>query len=1034
MDLVKIERTPNIAPAKDYGLNLHEGIREIQKLSGAVWTHFNESDPGVTVFQQIVYGLMDLGYRSAVPVTDLLADKDGSIALEGQFFEGSEILTSHPVTVTDYRILVLDNFPSLKNVWIEPIRSSYLPRGFYGVFLELRDDLKEKHLLVDEDADGVPEIDRSFLGALEEDVAKLLNSHRNLCEYFLPPTTLRPKPIYLGGDIHLKRDCEARAFIEDLAFEIQGRAFPNIPTCDYRQMKRDGLRDDQIFDGPKVKNGYVKREHLRDKTSDVFLDDIASRFSKIDGLAYVNGIAFYGEDGERLESERVGSAYDEILFFPDPLSVSFETGYHISFFKNGVHLDTSTLDLGEAGYANNQKYIKSVATSRRSYNELKRPIPGGEYRDLTAYSSVQNTFPSIYGVGPTDFFKTASEKRRAQSKQLRGFLLLFDQLIANSFSQLANIGRLFSFGETKKKAEKSKSRSKSVKARRVLWGEGGEEEPTYFYQPLYETPGAKDLLKGVEKFVCPGEAGAKTAFDDALAAYQEEAYNPYILGLEHAARHREKDLERKKRFLDHQLGRLGESIEEVEPLRIGADHTMFLEDEIERRRGYLTSYAEISSERSKARPLPGAKVMLKEIQASDKGVASSEREALSADGFTFSGFEKKMDSLLGIGAFFEEVVESLIRKTRDEDYELADSFDSSRVDIWRVVFDESSAVKRIDGKPCLKKAPLAGNGVSVTVKERDALIARIESKRFRTTADRPYLLAMAEEQFTLLIEDSAAALEDMDELTGNSRNFKVDIAKTTVLKTARELLNLNTAFKGFVFIETTPLLRFSKYQLTACIRSRATKKTTRYQSEEENLGIIFHIVRTMEDQASACSVDFGKSKTDDGCRVHFDTEQAIVRSFGSNGELQEHQLKMDQAGATENWAEEWKELGGRDSAYEFSLNIRPTSDALSGFADFGHKFPMGAHLFFPNWVARFAESSMRRYLREWTRKNAPSHLKTKVSFLNFEDMTELLRVHQSWTECIEKTNTSLGGQVTEETIASNNELVSLLNRLSSGKA
>jgi hypothetical protein len=56
----------------DYETLRLEGIRLIQKLSKRVWTDFNPHDPGVTILEQIVYALTDLGYKTNFDITTFL--------------------------------------------------------------------------------------------------------------------------------------------------------------------------------------------------------------------------------------------------------------------------------------------------------------------------------------------------------------------------------------------------------------------------------------------------------------------------------------------------------------------------------------------------------------------------------------------------------------------------------------------------------------------------------------------------------------------------------------------------------------------------------------------------------------------------------------------------------------------------------------------------------------------------------------------------------------------------------------------------
>jgi hypothetical protein len=80
---------------------------------------------------------------------------------------------------------------------------------------------------------------------------------------------------------------------------------------------------------------------------------------------------------------------------------------------------------------------------------LDAEIPKGIYRnDLNEYYSIQNEFPRVYGIGRGNLPSDASDERKSQVLQLQGFLLFFDQLLANYLMQLKNIRFLFALSSS----------------------------------------------------------------------------------------------------------------------------------------------------------------------------------------------------------------------------------------------------------------------------------------------------------------------------------------------------------------------------------------------------------------------------------------------------------------------------------------------------------------------------------------------------------------------------------------------------------
>lgn len=57
----------------DYTFLREEGIRQIQKLAGDIWTDHNTHDPGITILETLCYAITDLGYRTDQDIKDILA-------------------------------------------------------------------------------------------------------------------------------------------------------------------------------------------------------------------------------------------------------------------------------------------------------------------------------------------------------------------------------------------------------------------------------------------------------------------------------------------------------------------------------------------------------------------------------------------------------------------------------------------------------------------------------------------------------------------------------------------------------------------------------------------------------------------------------------------------------------------------------------------------------------------------------------------------------------------------------------------------
>ena len=108
-----IPKDPVYPPSKDWVLLRREGIKHIERLGSAIWTDFNEHDPGITILEILCYAITDLGYRANLPAADLFSGIEGN-----PFFSATEILSCRPVTATDLRKILID-IPGVENAWVE---------------------------------------------------------------------------------------------------------------------------------------------------------------------------------------------------------------------------------------------------------------------------------------------------------------------------------------------------------------------------------------------------------------------------------------------------------------------------------------------------------------------------------------------------------------------------------------------------------------------------------------------------------------------------------------------------------------------------------------------------------------------------------------------------------------------------------------------------------------------------------------------------------------------------------------------------
>lgn len=135
---------------ENFTLLRQKALAYIQQTATAKWTDHNIHDPGITIMEALCYALADVGYRMNFPMQDLVTNSNGYLP-EKAFYYPEEILPGHPVTINDFRKILID-LPLIKNAWITPvtdpntsIQLDYEPMYVYeeGGKLVLKKDVKD---------------------------------------------------------------------------------------------------------------------------------------------------------------------------------------------------------------------------------------------------------------------------------------------------------------------------------------------------------------------------------------------------------------------------------------------------------------------------------------------------------------------------------------------------------------------------------------------------------------------------------------------------------------------------------------------------------------------------------------------------------------------------------------------------------------------------------------------------------------------------------------------------------------------------
>ncbi len=404
-----------------------EAIQSTQLASGKKWTDYNLHDPGVTILEQFSFVLTDIAYRTNLGIEELLFHSNNEQVTErNAFIPASEAFTPGPLTIQDYRILFLDHFvESIINCWLEPVTNHR--EGITGLF----------NLIIHVH----PIFPAIEYDSLKKRIRSYYNKHRNLCEDLEEIIILQPELINIEVQIDVSQETVAEDVIAQILFEIENYLNPSIEFSSLEDLEADGQRLDEIYDVPSHKHGFISKKQLGIKRNQFYLSKIKEFISAVKGVRSMKELQLF-QDGSPVTSDLIKVDNHKYLTIVDS-SRQDETmyGFKISVYKGGVANAYQRNSVVRKLEEWQQRFIRNYPVQARVRNKKTNTL---SYTEIESYNSVQECFPSIYGVGVYTPAKEEGVLRQAQSEQLKAYLMLFDQLMANHLSQLSKVAELFS--------------------------------------------------------------------------------------------------------------------------------------------------------------------------------------------------------------------------------------------------------------------------------------------------------------------------------------------------------------------------------------------------------------------------------------------------------------------------------------------------------------------------------------------------------------------------------------------------------------
>lgn len=538
----------------DYDALRLEGIQHLQKYAGGVWTDYNHHDPGVTILEYLCFGITDLGYRGNFPITDLLYSWENRriVRENNAFIPAEDILPCAPLTIEDYRKLLLDRLADcIDNLWIEPVADAREGlSGLYDIWLQRSDSGGLKY---------APE-------EIIEKARRVFARHRNLCEDVRAVYIMEQEALELSATINLDVDASTEQVVADIIHQLEHFLSPKIQFYQFEELRASGYAINDLMDGPMPHNGFILSEDLKPMVSVLYISQLRDIITAINGVrsleqvrVTVNGLPQY--------SEEIIIPKNTFLVLSDTMrSGSSQLAYPIRFVRNSRPVAPNFFlvkqILGGQMAREHQQFHQEL-------NILAPPaVANKDLKDIGAYYSIQRFFPAVYGIGAFGLPRDANFFRQAQARQLKGYLAIFEIILASCLKQLTEVKRLFSIGHETDQAADSTEELKKHQA----------NGPSYFAQFPFDIPDIEPLIN-----LTSSQQDIQPAINERLA--------------QHTAMH-DPSLDRRNEFLDHLLARFSEIIPADLLQAQQQDDSMQLKEKlIELKCRVLRDYANLSRDR-----------------------------------------------------------------------------------------------------------------------------------------------------------------------------------------------------------------------------------------------------------------------------------------------------------------------------------------------------------------------------------------------------------------------------------------------------
>ena len=307
------------------------------------------------------------------------------------------------------------------------------------VYVRLYEPLSISEILLKEvlEQKVLPEIQERWaeVDKKQKSVLHCLNSHRNLCEDISSVQLARTQEIAISCDLLISSGAEPKRVLRAVFQQLDLFFTPPRRTFTESELITAGFGVDAIYEGPGTETVfYYPGESERPPAESLKVSDLIGLIMNSNEKEII-AIEEFGIKNY-VNNHQVNSLERNCLRLVDPV-----------LYKPRFSPNKSTVRIFQNGILLGKMDDKDIHTNTPD-SIYRTPVMQGNkpslpVENLGSYHSIQHDLPQVYALQTGGLPEQASRERKAQRLQLKAYLALFDQVLANHAKMVSDFPLLF---------------------------------------------------------------------------------------------------------------------------------------------------------------------------------------------------------------------------------------------------------------------------------------------------------------------------------------------------------------------------------------------------------------------------------------------------------------------------------------------------------------------------------------------------------------------------------------------------------------